>query len=250
MIPLLGEKFVVRAKKIGDSEVQLEIRNIDERKTKVLAAHAKDEYGVISPDGRFLALAFIEYGSTGTEGIRKILVIDPKGQTVATITRGTVKKESDSSNGPVGSSVSAAQSHANPATSPIPPHVIVSKTGNLQPAPGYKWVTEIAGDFRVQWQPGQESSVHPHVVASDREGQWAPAAGYKFANQTDGDFRVVAQSSDEHSVASDTADSRRPATSSSHDVAEGIVDALKIIKAVKDLSGGRSSPPDKSKDRK
>jgi len=63
--------------------------------------------------------------------------------------------------------------------------------GRWRPAPGYRWLNDTPGDFRVVWAPGTEHPDHPHVVAGRKEGEWRPAPGYRWLNDTPGDFRVV-----------------------------------------------------------
>ena len=69
-----------------------------------------------------------------------------------------------------------AQQHRN---------VIETADGKLQPAPGYGWLNDAEGDFRVRWSPGKKHSKHSHVIASQEEGQWIPAPGYTWVSETD-----------------------------------------------------------------
>lgn len=82
------------------------------------------------------------------------------------------------------------------------PHVVTTADGNLQPAPGYRWVSEAPDDQRVIWSPGMRHPQHPNVVAGTTEGRWEPAPGYRWVSNAPGDLRVVPRDGNEQPVAS------------------------------------------------
>ncbi len=61
------------------------------------------------------------------------------------------------------------------------PHVVRAANGKLQPEPGYRWVSDVPGDFRVVPIPGI-------IVSAD--GKLRPAPGYEWASDAPDDFRV------------------------------------------------------------
>jgi hypothetical protein len=67
-------------------------------------------------------------------------------------------------------------------TQPTHPHLVRGEDGKLHPAPGYKWVTDAAGDLRVVLRPG---------LVRDDDGKLHPAPGYKWVTDAADDFRVV-----------------------------------------------------------
>ena len=75
---------------------------------------------------------------------------------------------------------------------PLPPHVVRGPDGQLNPEPGYSWITDAPEDHRVEWVPGAKHPEHPNVVASSEPDQWRPAPGYDWveAKGVD-DMRVV-----------------------------------------------------------
>lgn len=72
------------------------------------------------------------------------------------------------------------------------PHPNVVRAGdNLRPAPGYAWVSDAAGDYRVRWVPGAAHPSMPNVVAASTERSWAPARGWRWLTRRPGDMRVI-----------------------------------------------------------
>jgi tetratricopeptide (TPR) repeat protein len=79
---------------------------------------------------------------------------------------------------------------AGPGT---PPNCIQQGNGRFAPAPGFTWMTDAPGDFRVRWVPGARHPQQVNVIAGDRENTWRAAPGYKWVNPTDpSDVRVEA----------------------------------------------------------
>jgi len=76
-------------------------------------------------------------------------------------------------------------------TAPSYPNVVITPEGKLQPAPGYRWVSDAADDQRVIWNPGSRHPQYPNVVAGTAEGGWEPAAGYRWITNAPGDMQVV-----------------------------------------------------------
>lgn len=96
-------------------------------------------------------------------------------------------------------------------------NVVEGSDGKLHPRPGFSWVTDVAGDFRVRWQPGKKHTNYPNVIASEDINNWRPAPGYKFVNDIAGDFRVVWSPGIRHRdhpnvIASDKEGSWKPAS--------------------------------------
>jgi hypothetical protein len=73
----------------------------------------------------------------------------------------------------------------------VPNNTVLAKDGKLQPAHGFVWVTDKAGDFRVRWVPGLKHPTQPNVLAGLKENSWSPAAGYKWVSNKADDLRVV-----------------------------------------------------------
>jgi len=77
-----------------------------------------------------------------------------------------------------------------PASS-VPANLVRTPNGGLNPAPGFGWLNDQPGDFRVTWQPGKSHPDHPHVRAAAREGTWTCEPGYKWVNSANNDLAVV-----------------------------------------------------------
>lgn len=71
----------------------------------------------------------------------------------------------------------------------LPEHVVRAEDGQLEPEPGYSWLTETPGDYRVRWTPGKEVAQH-HVVAGGVPGEWFPAPGYTWVDPTTSSIEV------------------------------------------------------------
>ena len=103
---------------------------------------------------------------------------------------------------------------STPGTTTTPsshPHVVATADGNRQPAPGYRWVSDAPGDFRVIWSPGKRHTQHPNVVAGATEGRWEPAPGYRWVSDAPGDMRVVPKDGTDQTGTSSPA-TQRPVT--------------------------------------
>lgn len=70
-----------------------------------------------------------------------------------------------------------------------PPNVIRTSNG-FSPAPGYSWLNDTPGDFRVRWTPGLEHPTAPNVIAAMETDEWATASGYSWVNEDANDLRV------------------------------------------------------------
>ncbi len=91
-------------------------------------------------------------------------------------------------------SLSAQENGLNPPKGGIPENVIKLPNGNFRPKPGYLWLNNLPGDYRVVWTPGTKHSEMPNVVASSKVGEFVPVPGYAWLNDAPGDLRVVWQS--------------------------------------------------------
>ncbi|MEM7204102.1 MAG: J domain-containing protein [Planctomycetota bacterium] len=66
----------------------------------------------------------------------------------------------------------------------LPDHVERGPGGGLMPAPGFSWLNDMGGDYRVRWCPGKEWP-GTHLVAGDSPGKWHPVPGYQWLEPGD-----------------------------------------------------------------
>jgi hypothetical protein len=68
---------------------------------------------------------------------------------------------------------------------PYWPNVVAGEgeqEGELVPAPGYWWTSDVPGDCNVVWIPGRWHPKAPNIYTGETEGEWVPALGYKRVN--------------------------------------------------------------------